>query len=309
MSKPPYFIVNPKAGGKRAARLWPNLVPTIEKNWGKCDFVFTQKEGDATRHAKLACEKGRSWIVAVGGDGTVHEVVNGMMQTGTSCIAGLQLGILSMGSGDDFVKSLGLSKDPLQALALIQKGRTKKIDVLQVDFLNHQGKKESRYCMNLSDFGLGGKVMQKVNASQKILGSQMTYFLHAVSTFFTFCPFSIVLETEERNYHFHKMMIGLVANGKYFGSGMCVAPEAKMSDGWMDVILVERTGMLGFLKILSQIYRKEKVMEENIFRLRAKRICVHPTSAKPVYIELDGEQPGTLPATYEVIPEVLKICM
>ncbi len=297
------------AGGKRTERLWPTLVPVIEKMWGRCDFVLTQKEGDATRHAKLASENGRAWIVAVGGDGTVHEVVNGMMQSGSACVKNLHLGILSMGSGDDFVKSLEIPKNPLDALVLIQKARVKKIDILQVDFLNHKGKKESRYCMNLSDFGLGGKVMQKVNASQKILGSQMTYFMHAISTFFTFRPFSIVLESEERNYHFHQMMIGLIANGQYFGSGMRVAPEAKVNDGWMNVILVERTGIMGFFKILSQIYRKEKVEDEKIFRLRAKKIFVQPTSVRPVYIELDGEQPGTLPATYEVIPQALKICM
>ncbi len=308
-SKIPYFIVNPRSGAGRAEKLWPLLSKKIQKIWGKSNFVFTQKPGDAIRQARLACEKGQRLIVAVGGDGTVHELVNGLLQAGASHISNLCLGIISMGSGDDFVRTLNLPKDPLQALSVIQKKKTKKIDVIQVDFLNHKRKKESRYCINLADFGLGGRVMQKVNVSSKFLGSQITYLFHAISTFFTFCPFSVVLETTEKNYHFHKMIIGLVANGKYFGSGMCVAPEAKLDDGMMDLIMVEKMGIGDFFKMIPPLYKGEKIINESILRLKTRKFYVQPTSAKLVYIELDGEQPGILPASFELIPKALNVCV
>lgn len=307
--KTPYFIVNPKAGGGRTERLWPSLAARIERVWKKCHCVFTQKPGDATRHARLAAEKGQPWVVAVGGDGTVHEVVNGLMQAEETRRERLRLGIVSMGSGDDFIKSLGLPKDPFEAIGVLERGGLRPIDLLQVDFLNHHKKKESRYCMNLADFGLGGKVMQKVNASSKPLGSKLTYFVHAIATFFTFRHFSAVLETEERNYHFHQLIMGMVANGKYFGSGMCVAPEAEVDDGWMDVILVEKMGIPRFLGMLPQVYKKQQVSNESVFRIRAKALHVQPTSTKPVYIELDGEQPGTLPASFKLLPKALRVCV
>ncbi len=106
MKKIPYFIVNPQAGGGRTQKVWAELSPHIKKIWGKCHFVFTQGEGDAVRHARLACENKQEIIVAVGGDGTVHEVVNGILQAGTSYIKNVSLGIISMGSGDDFIKSI-----------------------------------------------------------------------------------------------------------------------------------------------------------------------------------------------------------
>lgn len=305
----PYFIVNPKSGGGRAEKLWPILEQHIQKMFGKCSVVFTQKPGDATRHARLASEKGQTRLVAVGGDGTVHELVNGIMQTGEKCRKRVVLGVISMGSGDDYVKSLSLPKDPLEALRTIQKNRLKKVDVIQVDFTNHQHKKESRFCMNLADFGLGGRVMQKVNSSHKIMGSKLTYLFHALSTFLTFSPFSVVLENEDRNYHFHQLMIGLIANGKYFGSGMCVAPEAKLDDGKMDLIMVEKMGVRDFFKMLPDLYRGEKINSDKIMRIQSGKFYVQSTSDKPVYIELDGEQPGVLPASFELIPKALTLCV
>lgn len=306
-AKHPYFIVNPQAGSGRSERLWPEIAAKVEALWGTCDFIFTRKEGDATRYAKLACEKGKSWVVAVGGDGTVHEVVNGLMQADAKGNA--VLGIISMGSGDDFVKTLGLPKDPFEALEVLREKKSQAIDLIQVSYVNHDGKRESRYCMNLADFGLGGKVMQKVNASSKRFGSKLTYLFHSIATFLTFNSFSAVLESEERNYHFHYLIMGLVANGKFFGSGMCVVPEAEVGDGWMNVVLVEKMNIATFLKMVPQIYSREKVENKSIFRMKAKRLHVQPTSEKPVYIELDGEQPGTLPATFELVPRALRICM
>ncbi len=305
----PYFIVNPKAGSGKSERLWPLFLSHIEKIWGKPHFVFTRKSGDAIHHAKLACEKGHRFIVSVGGDGTLHEVVNGLLQAKGLSLPSLKLGIISLGSGDDFMKSLNLPSDPLRALQLLANPKIKKIDVVQVDYVNHAHKKESRYFINLADFGWGGRVMQKVNASRKPLGSQLTYLFHGLSTLFTFCPFSVVLETPDKNYHFHKMLIGLVANGKYFGSGMCVAPEAQVDDGLLELIMVEKMGVLNFLSMLPQIYRGEKVENKNIFRLKVKKFCVQPTSTRPVFLELDGEQPGCLPASFEVLPRVLKVCV
>ena len=305
--KIPYFIVNPQAGGGRTRKLWGDLSAQIESIWGKCNFVFTQKEGDAVRHARLACEKKQEVIVAVGGDGTLHEVVNGILQAGLSCAKEVSLGIISMGSGDDFIKTLSLPKDPLQALKVIQQRKSKKIDVVQVDFMGHKHKKESRYFINLADFGLGGRVMQKVNASKKVFGSQLTYLFHALSTLVTFSPFSVVIEGQDQNFHFHKMILGLVANGKYFGSGMCVAPEAKLEDGLMDVIMVEKMGIMEFIRIIPQVYRGEKIQNSNIFRFKAKKFYVQPTSSKPVFIELDGEQPGSLPASFEVLPQAIHV--
>jgi diacylglycerol kinase (ATP) len=305
----PFFIINPTSGVGKAKELWKKLIPRIQSELGSFESVFTQSATDATRQARLALKNGFRWIIAVGGDGTLHEVLNGFFEKEKMLYPDARLGILPVGSGDDFKRSIGWGSDPFEAIEKLKKGKTIAIDVGKVSYLNHAGKRESRFFLNIADFGLGGKVMQEVNASSKILGAKLTYLFHGITSLITFRPASALLETSEKNYHFQNLVIGIVANGRYFGSGLGVAPEASLEDGLFDVIIVEKLEVLDLVKLLPQLYRGEVIEHPSITRFRTNQLSVESHSSEPVWLETDGEQPGRLPASFEIIPQSLNFCV
>ncbi len=303
----PYFILNPTSGGGKTLKLWPEMAEKIRFVLGNYESVFTRKSGDATTQTLQAIDQGYRWIIAVGGDGTVHEVMNGILQAQAQKVVGLAMGIFPLGTGNDFVKSISWPKDPLKSLERLKEKNLKRIDVGKITYQNHRHKKESRYFTNIADFGLGGRVMQKVNASSKTFGSKPTYLYHVVESLFTYKPSAVVIESEERNCHFSQVVLGIVANGKYFGSGFCVAPEASLEDGCFDVLMVEKLGVTDFFKVLPKLYKGEKIEHPSIFRFKSSKFFVRPVSTEPIYLDVDGEQPGMLEAEFELLPKSLSI--
>ncbi len=318
----PFFIINPVSGGGRGKARWEKLLPEIRKTWPHFECVYTQSSDDTVRQAALAVQNGFRWIIAGGGDGTLNGVVNGALQeiklksaakkekSALSLVESeLVLGVFPLGSGDDFKRTLGWSSDSREAIKHLKSRKVQKIDIGRVEFLNHHQKTETRYFINVADFGLGGQVMYDVNRSTKTFGAWITYLYQEILSFYRFKPHAIIVETPETNYHIHETTIGVVANGRYFGCKLCIAPHAKIDDGLFDVLIVKRLGVLGFLQVLPKLYRGVNIEGENTLRLKATRIQVQPVSTDPVWLNLDGEQLGSIPATFEILPKFLNFCV
>jgi len=305
----PFFIVNPNSGGGKTGRFWKKILPEVRKVLGAHEAVLTGGPADATRKARQALNQGYRRLVAVGGDGTLNEVLNGCFQEGKPIDSDIELAVFSSGSGEDFAKSLRWPHDPLQALCRLKERKLIPVDAGRVTYFASSERQETRYFINIADFGLGARVMRGVNASKKLFGSQLTYLYHSVRSLLHYRKVSVVLEFGGKTLPFPEIVIGIIANGKYFGRGLCVAPEADLSDGLFNMILVEGAGAGDFLKWLPKLYRGQKIEGKRIHRFKTDKIVVRSEGAEPVLIVTDGEQPGGLPATFEIVPKALKVCV
>lgn len=303
----PYFILNPNSGGGRGEREWKQVEALLGQYFSSSQIYKTKRSGDATLLSKRAALQGYKHIISAGGDGTLNEVVNGLMQTPAKVRQNVSLGLFPLGSGDDFAKSLLWPKDFKQRLQGLAQNKTQKVDVGLMYYQDQNGKKLQRYFVNICDFGMGGEVVARVNRSSKILGGKIAYLTSILETLMTFKAFSIEASLEGKKRKFHDIILGIVANGSYFGGGLCVAPQAKLDDGLFEVILVEKMAALDFLKVLPQLYLRRALNVKGIHHFQSTSLSVKTLQAREVLLDCDGEQPGILPASFELLPQELQI--
>ncbi len=303
----PLLIVNPISGKGRARVLWPLISAKMKSLFGRFEPIFTRSSTDAIEQARQAVECGFRHLIAVGGDGTVHEVVNGIFLANAKDRAEVRLGIIPMGSGDDFVKSLKIPISPMDAIDRLKSDKSVLVDIGKVSYRGNNGENETRYFTNIADFGLGGEVMRKVNNSSKPLGCRLTYLYYATQSFLTYKAVPIVIKTDDQTYRFSEVILGIIANGKYFANGLCVSPNASLEDGRFQVIVIEKLGLSRFLKMVPRLYQGKWIEAKGVTRFTTSKLTVESRQPKPVFIEADGEQPGSLPATFEIMPKSLHI--
>ncbi|GEM_PF-769755 len=315
----PYFIINPSSGGGRARRLWPTVTSKIRMALGPFEFVFTVSHEDVMRQTHLALQKGFRKIISVGGDGTLNAVVNALMRDPKKN-SQVTLGVFPLGTGDDFVKTLRWPTNPNEILQRLKEEKTSMVDVGKISFSKSpqppfdkggQGgiltRDADRYFLNIADFGLGGNVVQIVNNASKLWGAKAAYFGAIAKTLFTFRSFSAEIKISEKTFQFKEMVMGVVANGRYFSSGLCIAPEAEIADGLFDIFLVEKVNILDFLRYLVPLLKGEKIEGKGIHHFRSSFLEVQSTSPHPVFLQGDGEMLGELPVRFEVLPKALRM--
>ncbi len=185
----------------------------------------------------------------------------------------------------------------------VSQGRTKKMDVGLAVFQGHDGKKTKRYFINIADMGIGGETVARVNRTTKAFGGFVSFLWGTLATLVTYRPKKMVYSIDGKEKEEVVTMI-VVANGRFFGGGMHIAPTAMPDDGLFDVVVIREAGLLDFLKYGSYIYKGEKIdAEGRVEYLRAKK--VEGRCDDLVYIDVDGEQPGVLPASFEIIPSAI----
>ncbi len=302
----PLVIVNPKSAGGATELRWARTASDLAKNFGAFEVEFTRHGGHAAEIAKKSAENGRRFIVACGGDGTINEVANGILQSRTNA----ELGILPSGTGGDFRRTLDIPGAPREAAEYLRDGVTKKIDVGKVTFINHRGEMASRYFLNVSSFGLSASINERVKTKDalKWLSGKAKF---AISTLqevldseFTTVKVSIDGAAEKllNTTNF------CVANARYFGGGMKIAPDAKLDDGFFDVVNIGdiKTGKILFNAY--KLYNGSHLSLSEVKHKNAERVEVRPaTDGETIRIETDGELPGRLPALYEIVPLALKV--
>ena len=307
----PLVIVNPKSAAGSTRSRWASNASDLRAHFGAFSVAFTKKPGDGIELAKRGVEAGRKFIIACGGDGTINEVANGILQTGED----VELGILPSGTGGDFRRTLGLPTSAREAAKSLREGVTKTIDVGKVTFLNHTDEQVSRYFLNVSSFGLSASINERVK-SQNLFKWLPGNTLGGKSNF-AFSTLQEVLDTEfvtvrvkidDQDEKTLNTINFCVANSRYFGGGMKIAPNAKINDGFLDVINI---GDIKTAKILLNAYKLYSGSHLSLAEVKstlAKRIEVSPVDKnQPIFIETDGELPGKLPAVYEIVPNALRV--
>jgi len=297
------IILNPNAGAGRAIHEWRGIEPKI--SFLKPYELFqTKQKGDGIALAQKALKQGAQRMIVAGGDGSLNEVVNGFFENEKPISEDARLGILPLGSGCDFAKTLGIFsiEDALQKLKTNQ---VKLSDVGHVQFKNKEGQDVGRFFINISSFGCSAKAAHAVNASKKRLGSKLTYLWISLKTFLTYKNPKVMLSPQGEASQCLTMNSVFVCNGKYAGAGMQWGPKAKIDDGLLDVTLVKDlpcfTGLLNFHKIyLGKTYELSDVEHLRCDLLRAK-------SFTPVMLEVDGEDVGTLPATFTILKHAIQV--
>jgi diacylglycerol kinase (ATP) len=239
--------------------------------------------------------------VAVGGDGTLNEVANGLL-----ALPGdrPELAVIPLGTGMDFARSHGIPRKVDGALDVVAGGRTSEIDAGRVAYRSWDGSSGESYFANIGSAGMSGAVARQANVTSKALGGRISFFAALVRVFATWRNTELHVEAggERRT---GKMTNLIVANGRYQGGGMLIAPDAEPDDGLFDVLLIGDITKRDFVLNVGKIYRGTHLSHPKIDLLRSDSVSVDAEVAVP--IELDGEQPGTTPAHFEVMPRALRL--
>ena len=306
-----FAVINPHSGGGRTGRTAKSIARKLAEVSGPLTVAMTTGPMDAATITRHALREGFERVVAVGGDGTINEVVNGFFHNGSAINPEAELALLTNGTGGDFRRTFGIGQTLDESLERIANGRARAIDVGRLRHVSADGKPGERYFANISSFGMSGDVVRRVDNAKiiKRLFGQFAFTWGSLRSLFGYKPRPIRLKIDTEFDEILAVSTCAVANGQYFGGGMRVAPDASVEDGMFDVIVMGDAPRGDVLKSLQQIRTGEHVNNPNVRVFRARSVIATPveaTEGEPVFIEADGESPGRLPAVFEMIPKSLK---
>jgi diacylglycerol kinase (ATP) len=301
---PLVLIVNPVSGRGRVAAALTKIEQTLRAADLAFSSVVTREAGDATRAARAALDAGGRFVVAVGGDGTIHEVVNGMLaDDGPPVREGPVLGVIAAGSGSDFVRTFELPGDASGACARLGGDATRAVDIGKVTYVDEfSGTERSRYFANIAQVGLGAAVVARAARLPRSAG-RSRYAAAFWMALPGFAPARVTMRADDRTFtgRVHNVV---VANGRYFGGGMHISPRSATDDGVLDVLVMKGPKSDSF-RIMPKVYRGTHLPHEDIVELSVSRIRVE--AERPLPIEADGEVLGVPPATFELLPGALTL--
>jgi len=291
-------IVNPASAGGSTGEAWPQIASDLRSQFGAFRPLFTKHRGDGAALAAEAARKGAKLIIACGGDGTVSEVANGILLSGKD----VELGVLPSGTGGDFRRTLEIPAQSRAAARVLQTGRTVRIDVGRVSFIDHNGAESMRYFVGVSSCGMSTKIIERAKADKISFASSL------LQTAIRNEPTRLVVQLDDSHDH-HLVVLNLcIANARYFGGGMKIAPDAKLTDGKFDVVSVGDLSALKMFTSAPRVYLGSHLSMPEVSHARARKVTVRPPDrATEVALEVDGELPGRLPAMFQIVPEALRV--
>ena len=297
-----YVIVNPASGGGRTGRRWSGWEAHLRAEGGVFDVATTREPGHATQLARAAALDGYRTIVAVGGDGTLNETLNGLIQDDRP-VADVQLGILPVGTGSDFARSLHWPRDPLRAALHLLNSRPQLIDIGRIDCAQGNGV-VTRYFVNVAGLGFDGEVADRVNRAGRKSGGTLPYLTTLVASLGTYRNKSVRVRVDDQPVA-GRMNSVIVCNARYFGGGMFIEPHADWSDGQLDVVLLGDFHKLEVIANLPRLYRGTHLAHPKVTELRGRTITVE--SDERMFLQAEGELIGEAPATFRSLPHALTV--
>lgn len=300
----PVVIVNPRSGGGLSHRRWASFVGPLTDGLGPFDARFTESKGDGRRIAHEETAAGRGLIVAMGGDGTISEVADGILAAGGTS----DLGIIPRGTGGDFRRSLALHDDLGQAARHVRDTRARPIDAGRVSFVADDGSRAERHFINVVSLGFSSDVARRANASSKWLGGRAAFLSATVRSLVGYDNVDVVLSIDGQPERRMNLLLAAVGNGRFFGGGMKICPEALLDDGLFDLVTVGNLGRAGVMFNIHRIYSGNHLTMKEVQGSRVRRMTVAPADREAkIPIEVDGETPGHLPASFELLPAALRV--
>jgi diacylglycerol kinase (ATP) len=298
---PTVFLVNPAAANGSTERRWPELARRSAAAGLEGDALFSERPGHLAELAADAVRGGATQIVAVGGDGTVHEVVDGLLKAELGTHA--ELSVLPLGTGKDFARSLRIPSRLDAAIDVARAGSVRTIDVGRASYMTDFGEAQA-YFANFAGAGISGAIAHRANRTTKALGGRLSFLFATVAVFSRWKPSEMTVEIDGETRRV-RLLEALAMNGDYTAGGMWAAPEAAPDDGCFDVVLIGDFSKAEFATTFPKIYRGRHVSHAKIEIVRARELRVDAPSPLPVV--LDGEQPGTTPVRFEVVPSALRV--
>jgi len=307
----PIVIVNPGSAAGATRDKWGSIASDLRTHFGAFNVAFTKGPGDGIDLAKRAVESGRRFIIACGGDGTINEVANGILQTG----ADVEFGILPSGTGGDFRRTIDMPSGIRESARALRDGETRMIDVGRVTFQDHADRSVERYFLNVSSFGLAASILDRVKAGSSLkwlpvdsIRGRASYALSTLQEVLDLQAVSIRVSIDGEEPRTLQTVNFCVANARYFGGGMMIAPDAQLNDGYLNIVNIGDIATAKVLLNAHTLYRGTHGSLAEVKQRLAKRIEVSPVDPEAdIRLETDGELPGRLPAVYEVVPGALKL--
>lgn len=300
-----YLVVNPRSANGATGKKWVELEAQVGRALGEFGHGFTEGAMHAAELSRKALEQGYECIVAVGGDGTTSEVLNGFFKDGKALNPNAALGVLSRGTGGDFRRTFGWDLELSSGLSRLQGDRTEPFDVGVIEYVNHQGRTEQRYFANIASFGASGQVDHEVNKGSKALGGKASFYLGSVKALLKYKDKKVRIRCDDGPEETLAVTTVAIANGRYFGGGMCVAPSADTKDGILDVTIWSGYGLMDFALKGKAIYSGDHVKLPGTRQLRCKSF--EARADDDVLIDVDGEQPGKLPIRVKLLPAAIRL--
>ncbi|MBI5497578.1 MAG: diacylglycerol kinase family lipid kinase [Deltaproteobacteria bacterium] len=299
------LIINPHSANGSTAREVDTITARARAVLGEVEVRQTQAMGHATQLTAEVLDAGCDCVIAVGGDGTNNEVVNGFFKDdGTPRAPNARFGFLPRGTGGDFRRSFGLGKE-LEAALERAKGPGSPTDAGMVEFTAHDGTRKHRAFINIASAGLSGTVDKMVNSTSKALGPA-AFFVGSLKGLIAFHPHDMTVKVDGQVFHQGMAALCTAANGKFFGGGMQVAPGAEVDDGLLEVVCLPGWGSLRFVAESLKLYAGDIRKAAGVKVTRGKRVEME--SPEEVLMDIDGEQPGRLPAVFTIREKMLRVC-
>jgi diacylglycerol kinase (ATP) len=298
---PAKVIVNPVAGASSTRRKWPIISKLLKRVGLPFDFEYTEGVGHAIELARLAASDGYRYLVAVGGDGTVNEVANGILHSTNA--ATTALGIVSTGTGSDFIRSVGISRDYATACSTLTSSRRLSIDVGVVEYRS-KGRPLERFFINAAGVGFDAAVVRETERMPKFFGGTIPYVAGMLRTLFSYRNKPVVVRVGDEAES-HRVLNVAVANGGYMGGGMHIAPLAEVGDNLLDVVVIGDMSKLELLKEFPKVYKGTHVTLPKVRMKKGTHVTIESSEAVLVYA--DGELLGECPASFRVVPGALSI--
>lgn len=288
----------------------PQLEAVLSRHFGSHEIRLTEQSGDGEHLAIAFAASGCDLVIAAGGDGTGGEAADGLLQAGAEGGKVPALAFLPCGTGTDFARGLGLSCEIETTAARIAAAEPRRVDAGRVNYLDEHGALATRHFLNISSVGLSGPVSRAVNRDKrKGKGSaKALFYWRTVSEFIRYRFQDVRITVDDLPPIEAKVALVAACNGRFFGGGMMIAPDAELGDGLLEIVIVRASGKLGLIRDLRLVYGGRHRNHHAITILRGRRVSIEPLdAADEVLVEADGEVLGGCPVTIEVLPGALTL--
>ena len=301
MAREVAFLVNPASANGSTGTRWPEISRRAAAAGLEGEALISSRAGEIPELAARAVAGGARKLVAVGGDGTVLEAINGLLRADARDV---ELAVVPRGTGKDFMHSHGIPSGLDEALAVARGGATRTVDVGLARYTAWDGSPAESLFGNFGGAGISGAIARRANETSKALGGRVSFIWATIAVFARWTSEELVVTagSERRNGRFFEILAML---GEFTAGGMRMAPGASVDDGLFDVVLIGDVTKADFARTFPKVYRGRHLGHPKIELLRAASVTVDAARALPV--ALDGEQPGTTPVTFEVVPHALRL--
>lgn len=300
-------IVNPASRNGQTGKVWPNLSEKMKASGFAHQWEMTTGPGDGGRIAREAVQQGFDRIIAVGGDGTVNEVINGLFENDRLINPDLVFGVLSMGTGGDFIKAVSIPGGMEDAIHYLTCNRVERVDIGKARFVGNDGQITDRYFLNIADLGLGAETVDRVNHTTKAFGGFVSFLWGTLVSLLHYRNKAAEITIDGGETFKAQLTLCAIANGTHFGGGMNIAPLAKLNDGLFDVVLCQSFSKPEIMVNLKRLYGGTHLNHPKVRFLRATKVKI--SSPEKLLLEMDGEQPGVAEVEFSILPAALNLCV